>query len=82
MSQKLLIVVISALVLGGCSLTDGWQKEAARDEQLPVQSELSQTEDPKLQAVPSVDNDNSLEGIEEDMANTEFYDEDYSDLEL
>ena len=74
MNKKLILVVLSTIFLGGCSLSQVWQKEAA-------ETSLSQTDDHKLQAVPSVDDDSSLEGIEEDMANTEFYDEDYSNLD-
>ena len=85
--KKLLVVALAGLLLGGCTLAKS-QQEAAKDEKPAVvtntetKTELSQTEDPKLQAVPSVDNDNSLEGIEEDMTNTEFFDEDFGDLEL
>ena len=59
------------MVLGGCNLTDGWQKEAAKDEQAP-QTALS---------MPQADDDNSLEGIEKDLTETEILDEDFSDLE-
>lgn len=72
MNKKLMLVVASAILLGGCNLSDVWQKEAATDEK---SSEIQE------EASPSVGTDSSIETLEADIEGTVIYDEDFSDLE-
>lgn len=83
MNKKFILVVASAILLGGCNINNVWQKEAAKDEKVgdtQTDSQITQDET-KTEPAPSVGAESSIETLEADIEGTVIYDEDYSDLE-
>lgn len=78
-----MLVVVSAILLGGCNISDVLQKEAATDEKVgDTQTESQITQDETMaEPAPSVGAESSIEALEADIEGTVIYDEDFSDLE-
>ncbi len=90
MIKKLAVITLSALVLGGCTLTDNLkQDDAAKDmvkEDVSVTSSPSTsmmpqaTADPSLDSLPKTSSSTDVDSLEADINNTKVLDEDFSDL--
>ena len=85
MSQKLALVTVLAVLLGGCSLTlPGMGNQAASDSApSPVaQGNVSEsaTPDTKLEAIPSPGTGTDTTSLEKDLNDTQILDEDFSNL--
>lgn len=85
--NKLFIVALSSLILGGCTLADQLtaNHEAAMDQNSPaptpaVSVVASPSPDPELMAEPSPGSGTDTTSIETDLNNTKILDEDFSDL--
>ncbi len=84
MIKKFAIISISALLLGGCTLTDVFKTDnAAKD----VKSEVVATATPapsspdtNLQAMPSTSSQSDVTSLETDINATTILEEDFSDL--
>ncbi|MFH1244153.1 MAG: hypothetical protein V1487_01055 [bacterium] len=83
MINKILLVGMAGVVLGGCNLVTLTGKEAATDEQpkIEVAASVAPQTDAELETIPSPATDNDVESLEKDINDTQILDEDFSDLE-
>ena len=84
MIKKLAILGISAILLGGCTLTDAFKNGNAVQDEKPAVVATSTpvpTPDTQLQAIPSPAAGNDATSLETDINATTILDEDFSDLE-
>lgn len=83
MYKKLAILSISALLLGGCTLSDVFKTGTAVKDEKPI-SAVSPTPvatpDTDLQAIPSTTTSTDVDSLEKDISNTKILDEDLSDM--
>jgi PBP1b-binding outer membrane lipoprotein LpoB len=85
MIKKITILIVSALLLGGCTLSDIFKPNQAVSDQ---KSELSATQtplpvssvDPNLEAMPSTSTSTDTASLEIDIESTKILEEDFSDL--
>lgn len=84
MYKKLLIVGLSAILLGGCTLTDVFKNNQAAEDSKPISSMTPSPSpsaiDTELQAVPSTSTSSDVDSLETDINNTTILKEDFSDL--
>ncbi len=86
MYKKLAIITVSALFLGGCTLTDVFKSgEAAKDENLKMEAIAStapeSSPDTSLETIPYTSTSSDVNSIEADVDSTVILEEDFSDLE-
>ncbi len=82
MFKKLALILLSAVLLGGCTLgsllkTDDAAKDTKPNTLMP--SPVSSS-DPGLDAVPTPGSNNDISTLETDIKNTIILDEDFTDL--
>ena len=83
MLKKLIIVSLSAVLLGGCTLLDSLKTgDAARDAKPQVVETSTPTPsiDPELQTIPSPASGTDTTSLETDINSTTILDENFSDL--
>ncbi len=86
MYKKIAIIGISALLLGGCTLTDLFKTNTAvNDVASPMPAATttpapSPSEDPELKAIPSTTPANDDKSLETDINSTTILKEDFSNL--
>jgi PBP1b-binding outer membrane lipoprotein LpoB len=85
MFKKIAIIGISALLLGGCTLTDIFKtNNAAKDSKsssvAPGSPSPTSSPDASLEAMPSTSTSSDVSSLETDISNTIILDEDFSDL--
>lgn len=81
---KLFLILVAALVLGGCTLGSTMFKQSATDEasSTPVPTPVSSVvTDEELESIPSTKSDTDAASIEADLNATSILEEDFSDLE-
>lgn len=83
--NKVLLILVAAVILGGCTLSAGMNKQSSTDsvsimspEPTPQASLMPDTE---LEAIPDTKNSTDKESIEADLNATVILEEDFSDLE-
>lgn len=85
MIKKLAIISLSAVLLGGCNLTDIFQSgNAAKDSQPVIITSTpipTSSPDSSLEAMPSTSASDEVTSLETDITNTVILDENFSDLE-
>lgn len=86
MYGKIAIVGVSALLLGGCTLTDVFKTNTAVNDvasPMPVATTTpapSPSEDPQLKAMPSTTSASDDKSLETDINNTTILKEDFSNV--
>lgn len=83
MFNKIAVLSISALLLGGCTLREVFQTgSAVKDEKVVTTTSPTPvaTPDSELQAMPSTNSSNDVNSLEVDINNTTILDEDLSDM--
>lgn len=83
MVKKLAILAFSAVLLGGCTLTDTFKTgDAARDiKPEAVATSTPASPDTSLEAIPVTSTLSDDQSLETDIGNTKILDEDFSDLQ-
>lgn len=85
MVKKLAIITLSAILLGGCTLTDAFKTgDAAQDiksEVVATSTPAPASPDPELGAMPSTSALSDDKSLETDLDNTKILDEYFSDLQ-
>lgn len=85
MLNKLAIITISALLLGGCTLGDIFKTgDAAKDEKsmaVATSTPVPAKSDQELEVIPSVSTSTDMSSLEADINNTKVLEEDFSDIE-
>lgn len=85
--KKIAFVLLSSILLGGCTLTDSFKTGNAAKDAKPEQSAVSAslapttTADPELSAMPSTSGSSDVGSLEADINSTTILEEDFSDLE-
>lgn len=85
MLKKIAFIGVSALLLGGCTLTDIFKtNNAAKDSKSLVVATSTpaptSSPDTNLDAIPSTSTSTDVSSLETDINNTKILDEDFSDL--
>jgi hypothetical protein len=84
MINKLAIITISALLLGGCTLGDVFKTgDAAKDEKsmaVATSTPAPVRQDQELEVIPSVSTGSDTSSLEADINNTKVLEEDFSDI--
>jgi PBP1b-binding outer membrane lipoprotein LpoB len=85
MLKKIAILVSSALLLGGCTLTDSLKSgNAAKDQKSEVVATTTPSPtvspDTSLESMPPVSNSTEVTSLEADINGSVILDEDFSDL--
>jgi len=86
MLKKIAFIGISALLLGGCTLTDIFKtNNAAKDSKSLVVATATpvptSSPDTNLDAIHSTSTNTDVSSLETDINNTKILDEDFSDLD-
>lgn len=80
MLKKMILVTLSALLLGGCTLGDVFRGDrAAKDEAIAPQTP-SETPDPALTTMPATSESTDTDSLELDINSTTIIEEDFTDL--
>ena len=80
MLKKMILVTLSALLLGGCTLGDVFRGDsAAKDEVIAPQSSPD-APDPALTTMPATSESTDTDSLELDINSTTIIEEDFSDL--
>lgn len=84
--NKLLLILSSALLLGGCTLTSQLWSESATDANLASptptpHSSQAPASDPALDAQPTPGTGTDYSSLESDLSSTVILEEDFSDLD-
>lgn len=83
--NKLILVLVAALVLGGCTLGAGMTKQSAQDSSAPMSPsptvQASMLPDAELEAMTKTSTETDVASIEKDLNETSILEEDFSDLE-
>jgi hypothetical protein len=85
MYKKLTILGLSALILGGCAITNPFVGNQAAQDALPTSSSIPEATvttfpDAALQAMPSTSTANDPASLEKDINNTQIAPEDFSNI--
>lgn len=87
MIKKILVLGISAILLGGCTLTDAFKTGTASVDSKPnlatsptPSSTPMASVDGELKAMPSTNSQTDDQSLEVDINNTKILNEDFSDL--
>ncbi len=84
MLNKLAIITISAVLLGGCTLGDVFKSDgAAKDEKsmaVATSTPVPVKSDKELEVIPSVSVSTDDASLEADINNTKVLEEDFSDI--
>ncbi|MEI8232129.1 MAG: hypothetical protein WCG44_00115 [bacterium] len=84
MIKKIAIIAVSALLLGGCTLTDVFKTSDAAKDQKPVVATSTPapttSADISLEAIPAPATATDVDSLEKDINNTKVLEEDFSDL--
>lgn len=80
--NKLILILASAFILGGCTLSSQLFESTPNETNTVVASPTpTPLPDPELQAMPSPHTDSDPDSIEADLESTLILEEDFSDLE-
>lgn len=85
--NKLILILTTALVLGGCTLSSQLWSKSATDTALPtptaspVALSPSPSPDPELESQPQTTTGTDYSSLESDLNSTVILEEDFSDLE-
>ena len=85
-NKKIALILLTSVLLGGCTLTDSFKSgDAAKDSkpesQMVVASPAPTEADPELSAMPSTSTSNEVTSLEADINSTTILEEDFSDLD-
>lgn len=84
MINKLAIITLSALLLGGCTLNNIFKSsDAAKDEKstaVATSTPAPPVPDQELEVIPSVTTGSDTSSLEADINNTKVLEEDFSDI--
>ena len=81
MFKKIAIITLSAVLLGGCTLTDFLKPgDAAKDAKSDSVMTPSPTPDAVIESMPSTSTSDDTSSLETDINSTAILDEDFSDL--
>lgn len=85
MIKKIAILVVTTLLLGGCTLPNIFKtEEAAKDEKKMMATDSpvpTMSPDTRLDSIPSPTSANDMDSLEVDINNTIILEEDFSDLD-
>lgn len=83
--NKALLILAAAVILGGCTLGAGMNKQSSTDSDSVMSPEptpqASQMPDTELETMPDTKTSTDQESIEADLKTTVILEEDFSDLE-
>ncbi len=78
MIKKIMLVFVTALLLGGCTLSDVLRpNQAAKDE---ATASTLPSPDQSLEAMPATSDSSDTASLEADINNTTILEEDFTDL--
>jgi PBP1b-binding outer membrane lipoprotein LpoB len=81
MYKKITLLALSAMFLGGCTLTDLLQSnQAATDQQSQAVATATPAPATEFATVPPLSPSTDVDSLEADLNNTVILDEDYSDI--
>lgn len=84
-TKKIAIVLLSSILLGGCTLTDAFRSGDAAKDVRPEESRSSATpqasSDTGLTSMPSTSTSNDISSLEADINSTTILEEDFSNLD-
>lgn len=85
-NKKIAFILLSSLLLGGCTLTDSFRTGGAAKDVKPEQKTVTASQtpspaDPELSSMPTTSSSSDVTSLETDINNTTILEEDFSDLE-
>jgi len=88
MIKKLALIALSAVLLGGCTLSTALKTDNAATDAQPTPTPATTmatptpmaSQDTSLEAMPSTSTSTDVDSLESDINNTKVLDEDFSDL--
>lgn len=82
MIKKIIIISLSTVLLGGCTLSDVFNTDnAAKDTKSESAMTPSPTPDTFIESMPATSTSDDLTSLETDISTTTILDEDFSDLD-
>ncbi len=80
MIKKIMLVFVTALLLGGCTLSDVLRPNQAAKDEATASTLPSPTPDQSLEAMPATSDSSDTASLEADINNTTILEEDFTDL--